>query len=517
MFNKLNIKKIMNNYRKYILIGMLVPFMVLCSCSNDFLDAPSENQLTPADLPEGITAFDGIAESLYFKPWFTFNDKFLIAVGDMYAGNAFTFDGAYAQFKDAQVTSQNPILAEGYVSLFSVIDQSNNLMKLVEERKSELPEASYKNAMAISRFMRANAYFYLVRVFGAVPIVNGAGTAAQPKRNVIDDVYKFIKLDLEFAAENLPDNSVKPGYVNSTVAKGMLAKVHLTLKEYTECAAITQKIIGGQFSLIQNYGNLFSSPENNNSAESMFALQWKAIATQWGTQNTNQAYIVPAGSGITGGGDGWGVYLPSISLQNQFEPNDARKINTIMTDGDVYPELLKSQGGFKYKKILSPTASNFRKYIVGSAAERNDVFFMRTSQNTIILRYSDILLMHAEAMLAGASLTTETSALSAFNAVRIRAGLPTKAVLTRTDLFHERRIEFALEGQYFFDLKRRGMSEALPIISQQEVGFFSDDARTDLISRKITPASNYFELPIPQSAIDANPSLLDAPIPFNFN
>jgi hypothetical protein len=63
---------------------------------------------------------------LYFKPWFTFNDKFLIAVGDMYAGNAFTFDGAYSQFKDAQVTSQNPILTEGYVSLFSVIDQSNN-------------------------------------------------------------------------------------------------------------------------------------------------------------------------------------------------------------------------------------------------------------------------------------------------------------------------------------------------------------------------------------------------------
>ena len=74
---------------KLFMMGMLIPLLSLFSCSDDFLDAPSENQLTPADLPEGVTAFDGIAESLYFKPWFTFNDKFLIAVGDMYAGNAF--------------------------------------------------------------------------------------------------------------------------------------------------------------------------------------------------------------------------------------------------------------------------------------------------------------------------------------------------------------------------------------------------------------------------------------------
>ena len=502
---------------KLFLMGMLIPLLSLFSCSDDFLDAPSENQLTPTDLPEGVTAFDGIAESLYFKPWFTFNDKFLIAVGDMYAGNAFTFDGAYAQFKDAEVTSQNPILTEGYVSLFSVVDQSNNLMSLVEERKSELPEASYKNAIAISRFMRANAYFYLVRTFGAVPIISKAGSAAQPKRNLVADVYKFIKQDLEYAVENLPEKSAKKGYVNKTVAMGILAKVHLTLNEYAECAALTQKIIGGQYYLIQEYGNLFSSPENNNSAESMFALQWKAIATEWGTQNTNQAYIVPGGTGITGGADGWGVHLPSISLQNDFEPKDTRKKNTIMTDGDFYPELLKNDGGFLYKKIYSSTAANFRKYIVGSAAERNDVFFMRTSQNTIILRYSDILLMNSEAILAGAGSTTSAAALSSFNEVRTRAGLPTKTILTRDELFKERRVEFALEGQYFFDLKRRGLAEATAIISQQEVGFYSDDARTDLISRKITPGAHYFELPLPQSAIDTNPSLLEAPVPFNFN
>lgn len=502
---------------KLFMMGMLIPLLSLFSCSDDFLDAPSENQLTPADLPEGVTAFDGIAESLYFKPWFTFNDKFLIAVGDMYAGNAFTFDGAYAQFKDAQVTSQNPILTEGYVSLFSVVDQSNNLMSLVEARKSELPEASYKNAIAISRFMRANAYFYLVRTFGAVPIINKTGSAAQPKRNLVSDVYKFIKQDLEYAVANLPEKAAKKGYVTKYAAMGILAKVHLTLNEYGECAALTQKIIGNQYTLIKDYGNLFSSPENNNSAESMFALQWKAIATEWGTQNTNQAYIVPAGTGITGGGDGWGVYLPSISLQNGFEPNDTRKKSTIMTDGDFYPELLKDNGGFLYKKIYSSTAANFRKYIVGSAAERNDVFFMKTSQNTIILRYSDILLMNSEAILAGAGSTTSPAALSTFNQVRSRAGLPTKTVLTRDDLFNERRVEFALEGQYFFDLKRRGLAEATAIISQQEVGFYSDDARTDLVSRKITPGSNYFELPLPQSAIDTNPSLLEPPVPFNFN
>ncbi len=502
---------------KLYTIGMMITVLSLFSCSEEFLDTPSQNQLTPADLPDGVTAFDGISESLYFKPWFAFNDKFIIAVGDMYAGNAFTFDGAYAQFKEAKVTSQNPILTEGYVSLFSVIDQANNLMSLVEERKADLPEAAYNNSMAISRFMRANAYFYLVQTFGAVPIIDRANSAPQPKRNNIDDIFKFIKIDLQYAIGNLPEASLKKGYVNKTVAKGILAKVHLTLHEYAECATLTSEIIGGKYALIQDYGNMFSSPENNNSAESMFALQWKATATGWGTQNTNQAYIAPAGTGITGGGDGWGVYLPSISLQGDFDPKDNRKKQTIMTDGDFYPELLKKEGGFKYKKIYSSTGANFRKYIVGSAAERNDVFFMRTSQNTIILRYSDVLLMHAEAVLAGANSTSAGSALSAYNEVRTRAGLPIKTELTRDELFEERRVEFALEGQYFFDLKRRGLSEATAIISQQEVGFYADDARTELISTKITPGPGYFELPIPQSAIDTNPSLLEPPVPFNFN
>lgn len=187
-----------------------------------------------------------------------------------------------------------------------------------------------------------------------------------------------------------------------------------------------------------------------------------------------------------------------------------------MTDGDVYPELLINSGGFKYKKVYSATGANFRKYIVGSAAERNDVFFMRTSQNTIILRYSDILLMRAEAIMAGAASTTDGAALSAFNEVRKRAGLAIKTVLTRDDLFNERRLEFALEGQYFFDLKRRGLAEASAIVADQEVGFYSDDQRTNLISRKIIPAANFFELPLPQSAIDTNPSLLEAPVSYNF-
>jgi hypothetical protein len=506
-------KRIINKYR----LGSLFTLLVLCSCSDDFLNAPSETQLTPTDLPEGITAFDGIAETMYFEPWFAFNDKFLIAVGDMYAGNIYSVDGAYQQFRDAQVTSQNPILTEGYVSLFSVIDQANNLMSLVEERKDELPEDDYNSLIGIGKFMRANAYFYLVRAFGAVPIVDGINTEPQPKRNLVADVYKFIKLDLEFAAENLPDFAAKRGFVTKEVAKGILAKVHLTLGEYAECANLTEQIIGGQYSLIQQFGDLFNSPENNNSAESMFALQWISIATVWGTQNTNQAYIVPFGSGITGGQDGWGVYLPSISLQEEYEEDDNRKKATIMEDGDFYPELLTSEGGFTYEKTLSATAANFRKYIVGSAAERSDVFFMKTSQNTIILRYADVLLMHAEAKLAGGSSTSDPSALNAYNEVRMRAGLPTKTVLTREELFKERRAEFALEGQYFFDLKRRGINEAISVISQQEVGFYSDVDRTELVSIKITPSANYFELPIPQSAIDTNPSLLEQPVPYNFN
>jgi hypothetical protein len=95
---------------------------------------------------------------------------------------------------------------------------------------------------------------------------------------------------------------------------------------------------------------------------------------------------------------------------------------------------------------------------------------MNTGINTMILRYSDVLLIYAEAVLGTEGSTSDAAALSAFNNVRQRAGLLPKESITLDDIMHERRVEFAFEGDYWFDIQRQGFAKAKQIIEAQNRG-----------------------------------------------
>jgi hypothetical protein len=97
----------------------------------------------------------------------------------------------------------------------------------------------------------------------------------------------------------------------------------------------------------------------------------------------------------------------------------------------------------------------------------------RQGNDWIVIRYADVLLMHAEAILADASSTTDASALTSFNRVRTRAGVGTVDNLTKDQLLTERRIELCFENQRLYDLIRFGVAE--PVMQAfsltQEPGF----------------------------------------------
>jgi starch-binding outer membrane protein, SusD/RagB family len=507
----------MKNLIKKLPIFFIV-ITILLSCSDDFLNAKSENALS--DLPPGATPYEGIQNSLYTKPWFEFNFKGLITQGDIYAGNVWAFDGEFRNFAEADVPSNNPILFNNYNSFYSVIGQSNSLIKDLNENKALIPESAYNEGIAVAKFMRANAYYYLVRIWGEVPIFDERTQSGIKgyKKNFVSDVYKFIELDLKDAIAKFPEIS-KKGRVNKFVAMGILAKVFLNNKRYSEASELCQNVINsGKYGLLENYGELFNSPQFNNNKESLFAFQWATNCNGWGTQNTEQAFIVPASSGLTGQGDGWGTYLPTPDVQKLFEPNDKRRKSSIMIDGDFYPDLLVSKGGFTYKKKLSPTAANYRKYITGSSVDEKpatSVCFMQTNQNTIVLRYADVLLMLAESKIGSGNSTTDSNALNAYNQVRERAGLPSVNSISKEELFKERRREFLLEGQYYFDLERRG-DESFNEISNQERGYYSDEDRTNLVSKKVVPTLDFFKLKYPDQAVSNNPGLKEDAVKFNF-
>ena len=119
----------------------------------------------------------------------------------------------------------------------------------------------------------------------------------------------------------------------------------------------------------------------------------------------------------------------------------------------------------------------------------------KAGNDWIVLRYADVLLMHAEAILSGGQSTTSTNALASFQEVRNRAGLTTLVTeITKEDLLNERRVELAFENHRLFDLIRMG--EAATVL-----GAFSS-------ANSLSFSSTDLLLPIPQREIGLSNSLL---------
>lgn len=510
----------MKNSTKYFVLLIAVFFTV--SCSKDFLDNPPEDKLVLDNFYTSDGQIMGSGSGLYGRPWFYFNEKFIYGL-DTYAGNSSGGYSDLAQFENFAVTSNNQFVFEGWQSLFDVIAQSNTLLNNLEKNVGPATTPLVvERVKGEAYFMRATAYFYLVRTFGAVPILNSIEQYTQKKptyRNKVEDVYKFIINDYKEAYKRLPvatgSSTIEKGRVIKSACDGMLAKVYITLKDYPNAKLYAENVIkSADYSLIADYGLMFNSPDNNNSRESIFSLQWVGCKG-YGYGNSAQAYITPT-STITGDYTGWKTFLPSIDLRNAYEANDKRRKATIMLPGDFYPELVTKSGGYTVGPSGFGGTMGFRKYVIGSTAEFVSACPQQTNQNTTMLRYAEILLIDAEAILGNSTSTTATDALNSFNQVRTRAGLPAKTSITKADIFKERRLELVLEGDYWFDLVRRDRTEAMSIIANQERGTYSNISLLTVTTKKVTANANSFLIPIPASELDANPLLREDPVSFQF-
>jgi starch-binding outer membrane protein, SusD/RagB family len=524
-------------------ISIIFIFILILSfgCNEDFLNRPPLDSITIDNFYETTEQIEAATALLYGWPWFTANDKAHWTIGDGGGGNDWTNDGQMAQFFTFSVTTNNAHLNEAWVSFWMTIAHANAVINEVPEKAAaSVPRAVVTRAVAEAKFIRATAYFYLVRLWGGVPIIeNNTEIVFDSKipRNRVEDVYKLIILDLEQAIAGLPNIPTQPGRVSSWSAKGMLAKVYLAYSGYNESGSRRQAdlnkaaelagdvINNSGLALMTNYEDLFRI-ENDNNQESLFAWQWIACTGSWGTQNTNQAYLAPSGD-LTGAGDGWGGWKgPTIDLQSEYSAGDRRRKPTYMLDGDFYPELKRAEGGYTHRigNGGAPTLSHVKKYVIGSSDDNGDnsVCFMSTGQNTYIQRLADVYLIYAEAVLGNNASTSDAGALTAFNAIRNRAGLPSMASFTWEDIRRERRIEFAYEADYWYDLVRWHYykpQEAVNHVSNQERGsyWYDEDAGEHRInSTKFQISSANFTLPIPQSDSDSNPLLLQDPVPYDF-
>jgi starch-binding outer membrane protein, SusD/RagB family len=355
--------------------------------------------------------------------------------------------------------------------------------------------------------LRAHAYFNLVRLYGGVFLIHTPISAEEAKtinRSTVADIYKLIKADLTTAGDYLsrlkfaqiPIASI--GRVNAWVAKGLLAKVLLTLNDKAGAIPLLQDVITNSgYGLQSSYGNVFAITNEMNS-EIMFTVRFKAGNLGLGSSFGND--FAPLGSGsavINGSGLGWNYPTNDIDTAMGITISDPRKATSI--------------GVYTASRIL------FVRKFLTPVVTTND-----GESDWPVLRYADIILMLAEAQ--GYS----PASIALINQVRTRAGLAVLPATVNTvaafelALSNERRFEFLFENQRFFDLVR--FNTTLTTITAEQVikdhitkefarhyALYNPVVPLNLLLANVVP--NKLLLPIPQREIDTNTQLTIAQNP----
>jgi len=343
-------------------------------------------------------------------------------------------EGEQAQFERFEIEATNGVVADYYRSFYNVIFRANVVL-------DNLGVASEANAGAFegeAKFVRAYAYFNLVRLYGDIPLVDRIISPTDEDlaftRVPTTQVYELIVSDLEVAVANL-DNAYK-NRASKAAAETLLAKVHLTLGNHSTAQALLESVMASGFSLEPNFQDVFYSEGND---EVIFAIGFIGDNAQ-DSQNFSAEWLNAVGrtSGIN--------YL-----------TDEAKLAIDAMGGNRTP--------YSYRiDVEQPTQHQVVKYLpngddnLGIAPTAGDPTL--AGNDWIVLRYSDVLLMHVEAIMAGGSSTGDAAAIASFQAVRDRAGLTDPVSnISLQNLLDERRVELAFENHRLFDLIRLGVAE----------------------------------------------------------
>jgi hypothetical protein len=430
-------------------------------------------------------------------------------------------DNAYAGSPNAETTpfevnsieGSNTNLKRDWNGHMGNIAQANKLIENIDAvNDPALTEDERNQFKAEAKILRAMIYFDMVRIWGNVPLVTKQ--AGDITSETIEDVYpayfppqtdaltiyQQIETDLleglENASENDPENKT---LLSKSVAKAMLAKVYSEkpLRDYDKVIQYADQLAADGFELEEEFGDLFgvvltdpNQPPSNenraieaalrNSKESIYEAQYFKGNANWVTWMFGRP-LDEWNSNFT-----WLKWItPSRDLVRAFqsEPGDKRLEETVVyyeADWNVYYPA--ENYAFMYKT--------------------------RSAYNSIIkLRYADILLLKAEALIANGDFT---GAAGIINQTRRRAGLndlPASASASESAIMEaymkERRLELAMEGQRWFDLVRLNKVEEV-----MNAVFEKDEGRPD----QVYPYTELsYVLPIPQDIIDQNPNLVQNP------
>ena len=454
-----------NNLNKFLLLGVTAILVAAPSCKKSFLDVPPQGQQpsqqfwkTEADATKSVNAMYG-----NLREWkqVAFAAIAIESLGsdDAEKGSDPSDATFLNKFDNFTATSTEGQILDFWTGQYQEVNLAN---QVIDNIPSIDMDASLKaRYLAEAKFIRAYAYFRLVRAFGDVPLrlhVPKDASEFNIPRTPKAQVYTAIEQDLNDAAAALPATYPVQdiGHATKGAALALHAKVAMYQKKWADVLNYTNQVISsGVYALFSNYEQLFRIP-NENSKESVFEIQAKYVPGNCDQSNSQYSQVQGVRSVNRGG---WGFNIPTTDLANSYEANDPRKDATIIFRGETTPE-----GDIIPSTVPNPMY-NQKSYVPFTDAT-NQNCNEGSEQNIRVIRYADVLLMNAE---AANETGNQTLAKQSLNAVRARARGGNNAILPdittndqatlRTTIWEERHHELGMEFDRYFDVIRQGRAQ----------------------------------------------------------
>lgn len=451
--------------------AVLLICIVTASCSK-FLDFRPEATLpsTGTDYSKSENIFSSVSAayaSLRGGHSFNYICLFEITSDDADKGSTESDSPEAKEMDNFTFTPSNGLINSVWVEFYNMASAANfaieQMPKFEEQMNTDSDREYTRQCAGEARIIRAYAYFNLVRCFGRVPLIDRTMTSdelASVKQSSVEDVYDFIYEDLDYAIENVPASydASWSGRFTKYTAMALKAKAALYRGDWEECAKQCDAVMAsGRFSLLPSFREVFSVG-GENSKESLMEVQSSTLGQSTGSAPyIEYAYVQGPRNNTPSNMQGWGFNVPSDALISFLKDRGetVRMSATLLYSGTTTPE-----GDYISEKCTNPVYNG--KVYTPSSYNKWSYNGYGFDHNVRLLRYSDVLLMFAEARLNGAVSGTESgrTADDALNEVRSRAGLPSVSA-TLESVYDERRAEFALEENRFFDLVRTGRAPAV--------------------------------------------------------
>ncbi len=394
---------------------MLGVLLCLTACDNDLDQFP-----TNIASSDSLEDYAGVLNAAYFYQHGSATP--MAVMGDFRADNARMEEEPYPafdRFNGDLVDMEDQFFGPFYTALYKSILSANNVIEN-SSSTSEVGEA---------KFLRAMAYFKLVRVFGDVPINLTATPSTTDNtilaRQPVSSVYSTIVSDLQDAIAALGNGNLSSGRASKIAAQALLGKVYVQSGDFgsaeSQLAAVVNGAGGAGINLQSNFADIFGV-DNDLNSEIIYATQISSsIVDEYGfsefwswSAGLDTKSLMPLD--------------PDLIAAFDASPGDLRRAVTINEELMASPKFPQSGG---------------------------------PDHDWIELRLGDVILLYAEALNENGK---TAAALTELNKIRTRAGLDNSTAASSADvkqaIADERRLELAFEGQRWFDLVRTGTVNA---------------------------------------------------------